>query len=165
MREAEFSEVYRAERSKLERLVHRHVGCAATARDIVQDVFLRYWERGEAGHDSSAAFLSRVARNAAIDHIRAERVRRDHAARTAPVRETVEAISGFDFAVAQEDRERLGRAIAALPERTRAMFLMNRVDGCSFREIARAFGISERAVAKHMSRAVQACSRALDPDD
>jgi RNA polymerase sigma factor (sigma-70 family) len=48
-------------------------------------------------------------------------------------------------------------ALAALPERTRHIFLLNRVYGRSFSEIAQVVGISRRAVTKHMARAVAVC--------
>jgi RNA polymerase sigma-70 factor (ECF subfamily) len=46
-------------------------------------------------------------------------------------------------------------AILALPPRCRAVYLMNRMDGLSYSEIARRCGISAKAVEKHMSRALR----------
>ena len=160
MRVSEISELYESERHRLERQVRWKVGCAATARDIVQDVFLRFIERNQPGPDSAAAFLNRAARNAAIDHLRAERVRRDHA-RAAVADEPVTG-SGFEAIAAREELDRVRQAISALPQVTRDMFLLNRVQGMSFREIARQQGVSERAVARHMARAVAACANVLD---
>lgn len=52
-------------------------------------------------------------------------------------------------------------ALSALPKQTRHIFLLNRIHGRSFSEIAGVFGISQRAVAKHMARAVAACEKVV----
>jgi len=160
MRVSEISELYETERHRLEQQVRWKVGCAAIARDIVQDVFLRLIERNQPGPGSAAAFLSRAARNAAIDHLRAERVRRDYVRASLP--EEPATGSAFEATAAREELDRVRRAMSALPETTRDMFLLNRVHGLSFREIAQRHGLSERAVARHMARAVAACASAVD---
>jgi RNA polymerase sigma-70 factor (ECF subfamily) len=54
--------------------------------------------------------------------------------------------------------ESLQTAIAALqklPERTRDIFVLRRIEGHAYRDIASKYGISVSAVEKHMVRAVQ----------
>jgi RNA polymerase sigma-70 factor (ECF subfamily) len=53
------------------------------------------------------------------------------------------------------------RAIEHLPDRSRSVFLMSRVDGLTFAEIARELGISRRAVRRAMLIAVVAIDRAF----
>ncbi|MBS0332735.1 MAG: RNA polymerase sigma factor, partial [Proteobacteria bacterium] len=64
-------------------------------------------------------------------------------------------------------RERLQAvtiALLSLPERTRTIFLLHRVDGRKYREIAKQLGISVSAVEKHMVRAAQHLGASLgDP--
>jgi DNA-directed RNA polymerase specialized sigma24 family protein len=40
---AHFLQVFLSQRSQMEALVNRRVGCRATAADLVQDLFLRFW--------------------------------------------------------------------------------------------------------------------------
>jgi RNA polymerase sigma-70 factor (ECF subfamily) len=54
-------------------------------------------------------------------------------------------------------RERLARATAVLlelPERTRVIFVLRRLEGMKYLDIAARLGISVSAVEKHMERAV-----------
>jgi RNA polymerase sigma-70 factor (ECF subfamily) len=55
-------------------------------------------------------------------------------------------------------RHRLERLLAGMEQltpRTREVFLMHRLDGLRYREIAEELGISQSAVEKHMSRAIE----------
>jgi RNA polymerase sigma-70 factor (ECF subfamily) len=57
-----------------------------------------------------------------------------------------------------EARQSLQTAVAALqalPERTRTIFVLRRLEGHAYRDIADQLGISVSAVEKHMVRAVQ----------
>ena len=55
----------------------------------------------------------------------------------------------------QQALARVRAAILGLPPRCRAVYLMHRVEGLSYPEIARRFGISTKAVEKHMSHALR----------
>ena len=52
-------------------------------------------------------------------------------------------------------------ALGALPERTRTIFLLYRVEELCYREIAEQLGISIPAVQKHMAKALERISIAL----
>jgi RNA polymerase sigma-70 factor (ECF subfamily) len=54
--------------------------------------------------------------------------------------------------------EALDHALARLPPRTRAVFVLQRRDGCTLDEISAQLGISRGAVKKHLARAIAQCS-------
>ncbi|KJF67497.1 RNA polymerase sigma factor [Rhizobium nepotum] len=149
--------LYVAEHDRLERQICRRVGCRATACDLVHDIFLRLWERAMDRRGDEAAYLSRCARNAAVDHMRSERSRREFFAGMLPEQYAPDPISPHEIVSARQQIRGIDNALAALPKRTRHIFLLNRIHGKSFSEIAVAMGISQRAVAKHMARAVAVC--------
>jgi RNA polymerase sigma factor (sigma-70 family) len=153
------SRLYRDEGPRLERQIARRIGNASIARDLVHDVFLRFWERATELRGNPAALITRSAHNRAIDHLRRERLRASHAAQAEVP--ASEADPAFDDLVARQSGEAVRLAIESLPETTRRLFLMNRVQGMSFHAIAAACGMSERNVAKHMARAVARCAAAL----
>lgn len=152
-----FAILYAAESARLTRQIGRKTRCSATACDLVQDLFLRIWERASDPFMPDAAYLTRSARNAAIDQDRGEARRKRFIAGFLPEQYAPPPPTPFDIVSMREDLCSVEDAIAALPDRTRHIFLLNRIHGRSFSEIASVMGISERAVAKHMARAMAAC--------
>ncbi|MQT41494.1 RNA polymerase sigma factor, partial [Pseudomonas sp. FSL R10-0765] len=69
---AHFLQVFLSQRPQMEALVSRRVGCRATAADLVQDLFLRFWRRPLVQVEELGTYLLRCAGNIAIDHLRSE---------------------------------------------------------------------------------------------
>jgi RNA polymerase sigma-70 factor (ECF subfamily) len=125
--------------------------------DLVQDVFLRIAARrsGDAV-ENVAAYVFQTAASVLADRHRRRTVRHaeDH------VEFDTERHGSVDFDAMRilEARQSLRDAVAALqslPERTRTIFVLRRLEGHAYRDIADQFGISVSAVEKHMVRAVQ----------
>ena len=152
----QFVELYLAESGRLQRRISRIIGCRTTASDLVHDIFLRLWKRKQEGIDEAPAYLTRSARNAAIDHLRSERVRAGYVDGTVPEQRFAAPSSPHDIVAARDHLRRIDDVIRALPERSRHIFLLNRIHGRDYKEIARALGISAGAVEKHMMRALKA---------
>ena len=148
---AHFLQVVLSQRSQMEALVSRRVGCRATAADLVQDLFLRFWRRPLVQVEELSTYLLRCAGNIAIDHLRSE-----------------DARGRLSEAWLPEQQDQFGvepqAALRSLPERTRQIFLLNRIHGRKYAQIAKAMGLSQSAVEKHMMRAHEACKASLrDP--
>lgn len=144
----------------MEALVSRRVGCRATAADLVQDLFLRFWRRPLVQVEELSTYLLRCAGNIAIDHLRSEGTR----ARVSEGWEPEQDNHGSEPQAAVEasnDLRHVEKALRSLPERTRQIFLLNRIHGRTYGEIARAMGLSQSAVEKHMMRALEACKASL----
>jgi RNA polymerase sigma-70 factor (ECF subfamily) len=126
--------------------------------DDVQDVaqesvarLLRYRDSEPA--EAWTALLYRIAINVARDRARHER----HAPSSSVDAGTIAADdSPEQHASDQQALARVREAILGLPPRCRAVYLMHRVEGLSYPEIARRNGISTKAVEKHMSHALRA---------
>ena len=150
----DLASLYLAEKGRLQRLVLRIVGDRSVAEDLAQDTFVKLTGRPLDTQDRG--LLVRTARNLAIDHLRAQRVRRtylDGAPRDDSCREALpdEAIA------AREELEELLAALETLPERTQRIFLLNRLDGLSQPAIARTLGVSLSTVEKEIIRALAFC--------
>jgi RNA polymerase sigma-70 factor (ECF subfamily) len=62
----------------------------------------------------------------------------------------------------QEFDEKLQKVLAKIPDGAREVFLMNRIEGLKYREIAEMLGLSMKAVEKRMSRALAILREDLD---
>jgi len=141
-------------RASLVRWVARHHGNYAEAEDLLHEAFVRFEQlRRKTVVLDPAGFLLHTAANLAIDM---HRKRRHLAAEPFEL-----ACIGFaDPAPAIDEilsiRARLDRvqqALDLLSARTRAAFLMHRLEGFKYREIAASMGISQSAVEKHIAKA------------
>ncbi len=161
---ARFLKVFLSQRPQMEALVSRRVGCRATAADLVQDLFLRFWRRPLVQVEELNTYLMRCAGNIAIDHLRNESTRarlNDELLPDAHRPETDEPQAALE---ASNDLRHIEAALRGLPEKTRQIFLLNRIHGRKYAEIAKAMGLSQSAVEKHMMRALQACKASVNED-
>ena len=153
--EAAFEAMFRAYYDQLCRYVAAYLGSRDAAEDAVQGVFARLWDDrahwavGEVRH-----YLYAAVRRRAISQIRRMAVQR----RAAPL--LLEESGGAGRASAdaefeaEELRRRLERALAALPPRTRAAFVLSRQEGLSYQEVALRMTISPKTVGVHIGRAL-----------
>ena len=153
--------VYRTERRELLRYLGRRAG-ADIASDLVQEVFARALSSRQVDHlDNPAAFIRRIARNLLIDRAR-RRV-------TQPVvlfdfDEQYDRVEPPDQTWAIEAADLLHtyeQAVAALPDKTRRVFLLHRQEKLSYRQIAEVIGIRFSTVKYHMKRALAACRASI----
>ena len=64
----------------------------------------------------------------------------------------------------KEYEQKLTRVLEQMPEGSREVFLMNRLEDLKYREIAENLGISVKAVEKRMSKALQIIREKLNVD-
>lgn len=137
------------------RLAYALLRSAAEADDVVQDVFLGLPRalRSYAGRGPLEAWIRRVAARTALMRMRAGRRRRedslDAAAAPAAVRD------------APVDRVALERAIGALPEPLRVVFVLKVVEGYPHEEVARLAGITTETSKVRLFRARKALQSLL----
>lgn len=124
----------------VKRFVQSIVHDSHEAEDITQDVFaklMRAIKRYEERDVPFAAWIIRVARNAALDNLRARR--------QIPVEEVRTTDEGLD----QSDHERvqsLKEALASLPEAQRQVLILRHIAGLSPNEIAERLGKTESSI-------------------
>lgn len=151
-----------AERDKLLRYLGRRAG-HEVAPDLVQEVFARAAGSTQASRLANpAAFLKRIARNLLIDRARRKAA---NDVIVFPLEEQRDAACApqQEWGLEAEDLLRLYReAVDSLPEKTRRVFLMHRVDEFSYREIHEELGISIATVEYHMMKALAHIARSVD---
>lgn len=147
---------FRAARTELVAWFRRRIGDASEAEDLCQECFLRVQLReAPGGIDDVHAYLYRTARSVLADRMRRRSTR--HAEAHAAIDEAEGAGVETDPLISLMARERLRRVsavLAGMPERTRAVFVLSRLEGQRYSEIAARIGISVSAVQKHMIKAI-----------
>ncbi|MFD1702306.1 RNA polymerase sigma factor [Methylopila henanensis] len=151
----ELRKLYVTERARLRRLVRRIVGSADVAEDVVQDAFVKLSGRDIGSAD--VGLLVRTAQNLARDVMRSDRVRAAYADQMRPEQIAAGPVAPDDAAARREELGDLLDALQALPERTRRIFLLSRVDEVSYPQIARMLGVSVSTVEKDMISAIEFC--------
>ena len=156
--------LFLAHRRELQAYLRERLRDREIAADLTQETFLRFAEQGAAiGH--SRAYLYRTARNLAIDHLRrVERQATDVAASEGLAHVPEIRPGPEEIAASRERLAELAAAVRELPERTRHVFVLHRLHGLTYGEVAARQGISESSVQKHLARALHHVMRRVKPD-
>lgn len=154
--------VIKIHHQSLLRFLRRRGASRDDALDIAQDAYVRFLKyEGATTIDSPSAMLFRIAGNVAADHGRAAALRR---------RARSFEADAYDGEIASEqpsaERELAAEqivtavrlAIAALSPQCRNVFLLSRLDGLTYSEIAVRCRISVKTVEKHVSHALRVCT-------
>jgi RNA polymerase sigma factor (sigma-70 family) len=141
-------------------------GAHDEAEDMVQETWLRLLRAHQSGGEAIAnpeAYLYTVATNL----VREQATRRRPT--PLPMEELEQLTAGLatgeaadTVAEREQRRQRLRAMLETLPERTRAVLVMQYRDGMSYQQIAERLGVSAHMVKKHVVRGLSACRRALD---
>ncbi|MFT4252348.1 MAG: sigma-70 family RNA polymerase sigma factor [Caulobacter sp.] len=126
----------------------------AGAEDVVQSAMVRMLEYRRANVlNNPEAFVARAAVNLAIDE-RRQRARRPHEALDFVEDRLADAHPLQDEVLRAHERlTRLKLGLTRLSPRTREVFLLHRLEGLKYREIAERLGITVSAVEKHVAKA------------
>ena len=152
--------IYRAEHGRLLRYFRTRVG-REDAPDLLQEMFTRLLRNGALERvENPSAYLSRCAHNLLIE--RWQRMRREHSI-FLPIDDDRDAPlpPQQTWGIEEVDARRIYRkTVLAMSRKTRRVFLMHRLTGKTYCEIAEDLGITEKGVIYHMSRALAGCRKA-----
>ena len=154
-------------RRLLVRYFSRRVPAGVEIDDLVQEVFLRIVARDSTSRiEHLGRYVHQTAASVVADLSRRRRARRavDHVAFD-PDRHGEHDIDPDRILEGKEDLGRLTAALLSLPERTRRIFILHRLEGMRCRDVAVELGISLSAVEKHMIRAIRHLAAAVEGSD
>jgi RNA polymerase sigma-70 factor, ECF subfamily len=156
---AAFESLYREHVGRTYAVALRMLADEAEAEDAVQEIWVRVWERLDSFNGESAftTWLHRLATNLTLDHLRR---RRRLEGRSEPL-DHPQARAHSARPDRPGDRMDLERAIAALPEGARTMFVLHEVEGLKCREVAELTGKAEGTVKAQLFRARKLLTEAL----
>ena len=153
----ELKRLFAAHRGELQAYLTEKLRDAETAADLTQETFVRFAEQsGAAAISQPRSYLYRTAHNLAVDHARQRRRRRTDSMANDDLAHLPEERAGPEtIADARERLAQLHALVSKLPERTRQIFVLHRIEGLTYVEVAERLDISMSSVQKHLAMALQ----------
>ncbi len=157
-----FEALFRSYSPRLCRFALRMIGSRMDAEDLVQEVFVKLWERradwSPAG--SVKAYLYRAVKNQAINYLKRQEIL--HGRNEVELDEVFSMQPGPEEELYRKEIETaVQEAIELLPPRCRLIFVLHRLDGLRYGEITRVLDISIKTVETQMGRALKTLRRLL----
>lgn len=156
-----FEELFRSNYQRLCQRVLQITRDAATAEDIVQEVFVNFWNSAQRQDITSPeAYLYRAVLNKALTYASSQKRRVE--LETLYREQQPSATSSADEDVhLQELQLKVQQTINALPPMCQKVFLLSRYEEMSHKEIAVFLGISTNTVDNHIKKALAVLRKVL----
>ena len=148
-----FSSIFTKHSKNLHDFLYYKFGELLNPKDKVQDAFIKLWQNcGKIAPDKAKSFLFTTANNLMLNETAHQKVVFKHQ-QTKPKMSTNETP---EFIMQENEyNDKLQKALAKLTEAQRVAFMMNRVEGKRFKEIAELLDISTKAVEKRIYGALK----------
>jgi RNA polymerase sigma factor (sigma-70 family) len=149
-------------KNKLYRFALRIVNREDDAKDLVQEVFIKVWDRrDEMGEIQNAeAWCMRVIRNLAYDKLRQQQ-RRPSDSLDATFELKINTPDPHEYMELSDNVKRIGNLISALPDKQRQVIHLRDIEGYSYNEISDIMGIDLNQVKTNLFRARNAVREKL----
>jgi RNA polymerase sigma-70 factor (family 1) len=151
-----FDEIYLHYGPRIYRNILRLVKDEALAEEVLQDVFLRIWQKRHSleVETSFKSYLFRIAHNLVIDLFRRAAFDRDLLTHLS--RFSAESYSNTEEITDLKDAEMLlTEAIDALPPQRKKIFLLCKMEGKTYSEVSDLLGISQSTISDHIVKATK----------
>lgn len=171
-----FTELVTRHQRRALRIAFHYVRDAADADEAVQDAFVKAYTHIGTFRDELPfeVWFTRILINGCLDRIKARKRREKWLAPPSidamgHERDPAEYLpsrgpSPEDYVLRQERRRQLHVALQQLPERQRAVFVLNHFEGRTSREVSQITGLNESTVRVHLFRAIRRLRGLLSKD-
>ncbi len=134
----------------------KYTGDLDSAKDIVQDVFVKLFEQRECLliHTSLKSYLYQSVRNRSLNYL--EHIQIDQKHKSNILYNLKDENEWSDKMLELELEAKIHSIISTLPEQRKNIFTLSRVQGLKNKEIAEQLNISIRTVEKQISNALKA---------
>ena len=155
-----FSSVFKANSKTVFNYIYYKFGNEEKANDAVQEAFVKLWENcAKVSPEKAKAYIYTVANNLYLNVIKAEKVRLKYA----DIHSKSTSNESPEFILEEKEfKDKLDNALNDLPDNQRTTFLLNRIDGKKYAEIAKMEGVSVKAIEKRMHLALKSLLEKID---
>jgi len=153
--EKSFETLFRAYYKPLLIYSERIVEDKDDANEIVQDIFLKLWEKRKEIEIRSTlnAYLYRAVYNNSLQLLKRRKL--DLKYRQYKTQHSTNSINPSEDMIATELSHKIGLLLDALPDNCKRIFKMNRFEGMKYQEIADKLSISIKTVEANMTKALK----------
>lgn len=156
-----FSSFFKSQAKSLRNYLYFKYGNEEMANDMAQDAFIKLWEKcADIPEEKAKSFLYTVANNASLNQIAHQKVVLKHAKNVG-----ANERNDIDPAYIMEEEQfkiKLEKAIENLTEAQRTAFLLHRIEGKKYAEIAEMLEITVKAVEKRIHGALLSLRNEID---
>jgi RNA polymerase sigma-70 factor (ECF subfamily) len=155
-----FSSIFKDNSKTVFNYIYYKYGNEEKANDAVQEAFVKLWENcSKVAPEKAKSYVYTVANNLYLNVLKAEKVRLKYADRHS---NSIDQQSPEYVLEEKQFKKKLDDALIALPENQRTTFLLNRIDGKKYSEIAEMEGVSVKAIEKRMHLALKTLREQID---
>lgn len=141
----------------------RRVRDHAEAEDLAQDVLIRLMKHEGTEIASPEAYVFQMASNLLADRTRRQKVRSQYREMVLQAEDRgIDVIDPYRVAAGRAQIAAISTALGLLPERTRTIFILYRIENFGQEAIADSFGLSVSAVKKHVAKAMAKLAQAIE---
>ena len=154
--EASFEQVFKTHFKNLHAYACTITREEAAAEEVVQQVFVKLWERSEGLSISGSvpAYLYRAVYNESLNYLKHQKVRSAYGQHVVHSMKNETEHAGKSLQL-KELENRLAEAMNDLPEQCRTIFQLSRFEELRYREIADRLGLSIKTVENQMGKALK----------
>lgn len=151
-----FETVFKENYPSLCRTARRYLVDNSAAEEVVQDMFLKMWEKRDSLIITSSlpAYLNKAVCNHAINYWKFEKKTLRFQDYVGFETEESQLVSADDMMAHNDLEKKVSILMKALPEKRRMIFEMSRFEGLKNAQIAQQLGISLKTVEYHMAVAL-----------
>lgn len=155
-----FSSIFKANSKTIFNYIYYKFGNEEKANDAIQEAFIKLWENCvKVTPEKAKSYLYTVANNLYLNVIKAEKVRLKYA----DMHSNTSSNESPEYILEEKQFEqKLNNALNDLPENQRTTFLLNRIDGKKYAEIAQIENVSVKAIEKRMHLALKTLRKQID---
>lgn len=161
----DFDKIYLIYYPKLVRFSTEYLLSKEDAENVVQDVFLHVLEEYKefSSIENLNAFLFRLVKNKSIDFLRRKIAIEKNHARLKEYQLKYEAMEEFDDSLSENDISNIIiKAMESLPPKCKEVFVLSKIEGLKYAEIAEKLAISPHTVRNQMSIALKKMKTILE---
>lgn len=148
-----FKQIFKDHFKPLQNLFYYKFGDLEKAKDLMQDSFIKLWNNcKDVPYHKAKGYLFMLAKNAFINDLKKQETIRKHQNSS---NKNLLYFESPDYVL--EEREfldKINREISLLPDKQRQVFLLNRMDEKTYKEIAEMLDVSVKTVEKWMHDAL-----------